>query len=221
MTADFFWAQRPKPTRGPKPALTLDEIADAAIALADADGLAAVSMQRVAADLGYTKMSLYRYVPGKAELVAAMLDRGMGTPPSLPHGWRAALTAWAETLLARLTGHPWALEVTALGGRPVGPIEVAWLESALAVLPSGLTGAERMDVVATLAGHVRAMAGQAQTGESEFTASVGRVLREHADRYPSVAGALTDVATRGGTDQAFHFGLNRFFDGLEAYVGRV
>jgi AcrR family transcriptional regulator len=221
MTADFFWAQRPKPTRGPKPALTLDEIADAAIALADAEGLPAVSMQRVAADLGYTKMSLYRYLPGKAELVAAMLERAMGTPPPLAHGWRAGLTAWAETMLARLAGHPWALEVTALGGRPVGPIEVAWLESALAALPGGLTGAERMDVVATLAGHVRTMAGQANTGETEYTASIGRVLREHADRYPSVAGALTDVDTGGGADQAFHFGLNRFFDGLEAYVGRV
>lgn len=221
MTADFFWAQRPKPTRGPKPALTLDEIADAAIAVADAEGLAAVSMQRVAADLGYTKMSLYRYLPGKAELVAAMLERAMGAPPPLPHGWRAALTAWAETLLVRFAGHRWALEVTALGGRPVGPIEVAWLESALSVLPGGLTGAERMDVVATLSGHVRAMAGQADTGETEFTASVGRVLREHADRYPKVASAFADVASRGGADQAFHFGLNRFFDGVEAYMGRV
>ncbi|NMO51299.1 TetR/AcrR family transcriptional regulator [Actinoplanes sp. TBRC 11911] len=221
MTADFFWAPRPKPTRGPKPALTLDEIADAAIAVADAEGLAAVSMQRVAADLGYTKMSLYRYVPGKAELVAAMLERAMSTPPALPHGWRAALTTWAESMLTRLAGHPWALEVMALGGRPVGPTEVAWLESALAALPTGLTGAERMDVVATLAWHVRGTAAEAGTGETEFTASVGRILREHADRYPNVASAFADVASRGGADQAFHFGLNRFFDGVEAYLERV
>ena len=219
MTADFFWAERPAPTRGPKPALTLDQIADAAIAVADAEGLAAVSMQRVAADLGYTKMSLYRYLPGKSELVAAMLERAIGAPPELAKGgWRHALTGWAELMLERLTRHPWALEVTALGGRPVGPIEVGWLESALSVLPDDLTGAERMDVVATLAGHVRAMAGQANTGESEFTASIGRVLREHADRYPSVAGAVRDVATQGGADEAFHFGLNRFFDGLETYM---
>ena len=79
MTGDFFWAPRPRPTRGPKPALTLGQIADAAIAVADAEGLAAVSMQRVAADLGYTKMSLYRYLPGKAELVAAMIERAPAT----------------------------------------------------------------------------------------------------------------------------------------------
>src|SRR3954466_3073482 len=93
MTADFFWAPRPRPTRGPKPALTLGQIADAAIAIAAAEGLAAVSMQRVAADLGYTKMSLYRYLPGKTELVAAMLERGIGAPPDLSAlAWRPALT---------------------------------------------------------------------------------------------------------------------------------
>src|SRR6185437_14930229 len=124
MTGDFFWAQRPRPTRGPKPALTLDQIAEAGIAIADAEGLAAVSMQRVAADLGYTKMALYRYVPGKAELVAAMLERYMGEPPELPAtGWRAALTAWAEALLARFEGHAWSLEATT-GRRAVGPHEV-------------------------------------------------------------------------------------------------
>src|ERR1700742_4126867 len=101
MTADFLWHDRAKPTRGPKPALTLEQIADAAIAIADAEGLAAVSMQRVAADLGYTKMSLYRYLPGKAELVSLMLERGVGEPPALTAGgWREALTEWSRLLLA-------------------------------------------------------------------------------------------------------------------------
>src|ERR1700742_2649804 len=149
MTADFLWHDRAKPTRGPKPALTLEQIADAAIAIADAEGLAAVSMQRVAADLGYTKMSLYRYLPGKAELVAAMLERALGEPPALPPGWRAGLTGWAEALLAGYLGHAWALEATS-GARPVGPHELDWTERALGVLPEGLTGAERMDVVATV-----------------------------------------------------------------------
>src|ERR1700712_5698711 len=93
MTAEFLWQERSKPTRGPKPALTLDQIADAAVAIADAEGLDAVSMQRVAADLGYTKMSLYRYLPGKAELVAAMVERALGGPPSIAVDgeWRAGL----------------------------------------------------------------------------------------------------------------------------------
>jgi AcrR family transcriptional regulator len=110
MTADFLWQERPRPTRGPKPALTLEQIADAAIAIADADGLDAVSMQRVAAEVGYTKMSLYRYLPGKAELVAAMIERALGGPPALraEDGWRAGLTTWAGALLRAYGGHRWA-----------------------------------------------------------------------------------------------------------------
>ena len=77
MTTDYLWGGRSGATRGPKPGLSLEGIAEAAIAIADAEGLAAVSMQRVAADLGFTKMSLYRYLPGKAELVALMVERGL------------------------------------------------------------------------------------------------------------------------------------------------
>jgi AcrR family transcriptional regulator len=224
MTADFLWGDRAKPTRGPKPALTLEQIADAAIAIADAEGLAAVSMQRVAADLGYTKMSLYRYLPGKAELVAAMLERGLGAPPSLDAGagWRAGLTAWAQALVDAYAGHGWALEATS-GPRPVGPNELAWTEQALRVLPEGLTGAERMDVIATVAGHVRMVAGQAgRSGrpEAELEASMARALTEHADRYPAVAAAIADIAARGGAEQAFSFGLERILDGLETLIRR-
>src|SRR5690606_30477758 len=61
--------------RGPKPRYTLHVIADAALAIADEHGLEAVTMQQVAAHLGTTKMALYRYLPGRAELDAVMLDR--------------------------------------------------------------------------------------------------------------------------------------------------
>jgi AcrR family transcriptional regulator len=215
---DFLWHERSRPTRGPKPALTLARIADAAIAVADAEGLAAVSMQRVAADLGYTKMSLYRYLPGKSELVAVMLERALGEPPILtPAGWREALTEWAERLLAAYGGHGWTLEVTA-GARPIGPHELGWLECALAALPAGLSGGERMDAVATVAGHVRMIAGQAG-GESALADAIGVVLREHAGRFPAVTAAITDVAEHGGQDRAFQFGLDRILDGLAALIG--
>jgi AcrR family transcriptional regulator len=220
VTADFLWQERAQPTRGPKPALTLDKIADAAIAIADAEGLAAVSMQRVAADLGFTKMSLYRYLPGKAELVAAMVERGLGAPPPIPaaDGWRAGLTAWADALLAVFGRHGWAQEAT-IGPRPIGPNELSWTERALVVMPAGLTGAERMDAVATIAGQVRSIAGQAGQPESEFIASMVRAMTEHADRYPAVVAAMADIATQGGADQAFSFGLARFLDGLERLIG--
>ena len=100
MTVDFLWGEPARPTRGPKPSMSLTRIADAAIAIADAEGLAAVSMQRVAADLGFTKMSLYRYLPGKAELVALMVERALGEPPARTgQDWRDALADWARLLL--------------------------------------------------------------------------------------------------------------------------
>jgi hypothetical protein len=114
------------------------------------------------------------------------------------------------------------LEATSVGGRPIGPNELGWMECALVALPPGLTGAERMDTVATVAGHVRMIAGQeaSGSGESELAATIGLVLREHADRFPAVAAAVRDVVVRGGSDQAFHFGLGRLLDGLAALVDR-
>src|SRR5215207_232262 len=107
--SDLLWRPRTDGSRGPKPALTLDGIADAAITVADAEGLAAVSMQRVAADLGFTKMALYRYLPGKAELVALMVERALGGPPDLTgQAWRPGLRTWAHSLLAAHLRHPWA-----------------------------------------------------------------------------------------------------------------
>ena len=216
MTADFLWQERAKPTRGPKPALTLERIADAAIAIADAEGLAAVSMQRVAADLGYTKMSLYRYLPGKAELVAAMIERAIGEPPDLGgQPWREGLRTWARALLAACEGHGWTQEATT-GSRPIGPNELGWTEQALRVLPPALNGAERMDTVATVAGHVRMIAGQ-NAGQAPEE-SLLRAMSEHADRYPAVAAAMADIAAHGGTDEAFSFGLERILDGLEVLI---
>ncbi|MFE2724837.1 TetR/AcrR family transcriptional regulator [Kitasatospora sp. NPDC059327] len=77
-TVRLLWGPHQKPSRGPKPALSLERIARAGIEIADAEGIGAVSMQRVAGLLDYTKMSLYRYVPGKAELVALMVEAAIG-----------------------------------------------------------------------------------------------------------------------------------------------
>jgi len=94
----LLWDRPATPRRGPKPALNLEAIAEAGIGVADADGLAAVTMQRVAAALGVTKMALYRYVPGKAELVALMIDMGLGEAPQFPSAGRV-VRAGATLLL--------------------------------------------------------------------------------------------------------------------------
>src|SRR5690606_9235190 len=92
-TLDLLWNTDRRPSRGPKPGLTLERIVDAAVEVADRDGLDALSMRRIATELGTGTMTLYRYVPGKAELLDLMLDRvqrpeddaapGPGRAPSL------------------------------------------------------------------------------------------------------------------------------------------
>lgn len=219
---DYLWEGRAQPTRGPKRTLSLERIADTGIAVADAEGLVAVTMQRVAADLGFTKMSLYRYLAGKAELVALMVERAVGEPPAIgTTDWRAALKEWAHHLLAAYLRHPWALEAL-LGPRPLGPNELGWLERALSVLPAtGLTGSERLDAVGVLAGHVRAITQQSVVSrqpELDLTAAIGEQLRRHGDRFPTLVATMAAAATDGGHDQAFEFGLDRILDGLNNLI---
>jgi len=224
MAAEFLWRRRTRPTRGPKPALSLERIADTAIGIADAEGLAAVSMQRVAAEFGFTKMSLYRYLPGKAELVALMVERAIGEPPEVGTGdWRAALQQWAQRLLAGYLRHPWVLEAT-VGPRPIGPNELDWMERAVAAMAgTGLTGSERLDAIAVLAGHARMIAQQAAAAdrpEAQLLAQITDLLREHGDRFPALAATMTSAATEGPQDQAFTFGLARILDGLQLLIAQ-
>ncbi|WP_018684737.1 TetR/AcrR family transcriptional regulator [Actinokineospora enzanensis] len=219
----LLWDPPDGPRRGPRPTLAVRSVAAAGIAIADADGLAAVTMQRVAAAVGVTKMAIYRYVPGKDDLVAVMVDLAVGPPPELPDGWRAALDHWARTLFDRFRAHPWALAAT-IGPRPIGPNEVAWLDRAVAALAgTGLRGGEAIDVAATLAGHVRGIAQQGVavpdgSPEGTMAATVGAVLAARADRFPALAAAMRSAAEDGAHDQALDFGLARILDGVAAFV---
>lgn len=221
MSVEFLWDGRAQPTRGPKPALSLDRIADAAIAVADAEGLAAVSMQRVAADLGYTKMSLYRYLPGKAELVAVMVERVMDDPPALdPAQGRESLAAWTRALMAAFLRHPWSLAAT-VGARPIGPRELGWMESALTVLAGlPLSGAERLDAMVVLVGHARALAEQITGAQGDPEQGLAAVVQRHSEGFPQVAAAMAEAAEKGERDQAFDFGLARILDGLDVLIAR-
>ncbi|WP_328304718.1 TetR/AcrR family transcriptional regulator C-terminal domain-containing protein (plasmid) [Streptomyces sp. NBC_00435] len=231
----LLWGPPAKPARGPKRGLTLEGIAGAGVVLADAEGLAGVSMQGVAGQLAVTKMALYRYVPGKAELIALMVEAAMpdasvldGRPAE--EGWRERLGAWARELLAGFRAHPWLLEAT-VGARVMGPGEVGWMERALAALDGcGLTGAESIDAVVLLSGHVRGIAEQERamgggaggvSGEgpdAQLTTVLGEVMRVHGERYPALGAALASAAEAGGQDQALDFGLERILDGLGQLV---
>ncbi|MFJ3218704.1 TetR/AcrR family transcriptional regulator [Kitasatospora sp. NPDC086801] len=224
-TVRLLWGPAAKPTRGPKPALSLERIAAAGVEIADAEGLGAVSMQKVAGLLDFTKMSLYRYVPGKAELVALMVEAAVGEPPQdrHTHDWRGQLTAWAHHLTDSFIRHPWLLDAT-IGPRVMGPKELTWLERVVAALDGhGLTGPERMDAAVLLAGHVRSIAQQSRAAgpegspEAELLTALGTLVHRHADRYPALA---TAMAEEGGRDQALDFGLDRILDGLAALITR-
>jgi AcrR family transcriptional regulator len=228
-TVELLWGSRPQPTRGPKPALSIDRIAQAAIRVADAEGLAAVSMQRIADELGFTKMALYRYVQGKAELIALMVDTAAGAPPRLDGrsgGWRAQLDHWARRLLALLQRHPWLLDAT-VGPRIMGPNELGWLEHAVAALDgTGLDGGEQMDAVVAVLGQVRTIAQQSRTPvgtphdpEEQLGTVIARLLRTHGDRYPAVTAALASTS-HGRQDSALDFGLERIFDGLGVLIAQ-
>src|SRR5688572_640704 len=97
----LLWHRLDRPSRGPKPTLTLGDIIESAIAVADRDGLTALSMRSVAERLGFTTMSLYRYVPGKGELVEVMRDVALGEPPTAEPAldWREQLRRWARANL--------------------------------------------------------------------------------------------------------------------------
>jgi AcrR family transcriptional regulator len=220
----FLWATRPGPRRGPKPRMTLDQIVDSAIEIADADGLAAVTMQRIADLHGVTKMSLYRYVPGKAELVALMTERALGSAPGIGatgatgvrREWRPALEEWARSMLDRTVRHPWALQAS-VGFRAMGPQGLGWVEAAMAALAdTRLSSQQKLDVAATLAGHVRAMAEQAVGAAPEDRAAesaLARLVDNRPGDYPALLEVLADVAP-DVTDQGFEFGLRLILDGV-------
>jgi AcrR family transcriptional regulator len=222
---ELLWGRQPAPSRGPKPAITLTGIAEAAIRIADAEGLDAVSMQRIASELPVTKMALYRYVPGKTELVAVMSDLAMGAPPEHPaQPWREALRTWAMDLSAGFNRHPWLLQST-IGRRLLGPNELAWMERGIAALgDSGLRGGEQLDSILVITSHVRNIAQQSTTfpghsvglTEEEVTRSLAEILSTEAERFPSLTAALRTAS--GSENQGLEFGLDRILDGLELLI---
>lgn len=109
-----IWMRPERPARGPKPTYSRAQITEAAIHIADTEGLEAATMRRIAAEIGAGAMSLYRYVPSRDNLVELMADRLMGEIDltGLPSGdWRADLTRYADQTRAMWLRHPWIATV--------------------------------------------------------------------------------------------------------------
>jgi AcrR family transcriptional regulator len=225
---ELLWAGPPTATRGPKAKVTMSDIVQAGIAVADAEGLADLSMRRVANRLGVSVMSLYTHVPGRSELLELMIDRVYGEHrlPDRTLGWRERIEFIVRQRWQLFERHPWLLDYNA-NRLPLGPL-VLDAEEALyaAVMATGLRGT---DVVAVtnqilwqLTGAARAQIGDAAeerwTGTSTEAYWTSRmsfwVTYFDPQRFPTMA----DIWERGGFDDEAGYdadrGVTRLLDAL-------
>ncbi|ASU83993.1 TetR/AcrR family transcriptional regulator [Nocardiopsis gilva YIM 90087] len=233
----LLWRNSGAPGRRGRSDLSVDKIVRAAIEIADAEGLAALSMRKVADRLGVGTMSLYTYVSGKADLTDAMLDTVYGEaehPEEDTGGWRARLERIARENRALYIRHPWMLQVAT--GRPVlGPNETAKYDYELrAVDGIGLTELEMDSVITLISGYVHGAARGAVEADQivrrsgmtdeEWWNAQAPLLARVADptRFPTAARVGAAAGAEYGSaydpDRDFEFGLRRILDGIEVLV---
>ena len=233
---------------GPRPGLSVDAIVAAAIAIADTEGMAALSMRAVGERFGRTAMALYTYVPSKSELVDLMYDQALAELPTeydVGAGWRTAVTAWAEDTWAFYLQHPWVLQVSQ--ARPVlGPNEFVMLETVACIVgETGLTATRLRRVVGALCNFVRGAAqtiaesrqAPTATGMSDEewwyarSALLEEVATDFSERFPTLTRMERDGAFRLEDEtvpyleqeatESFRAGLALLLDGIEATIGKV
>jgi len=224
---DRLWSPE-EPSKGRRGGLNLEKVVTAAVELADAEGLEAVSMARVAKALGFTTMSLYRHVRSKEELLVLMMDRVMAMPPVRPYdGWREGLANWAWELLAMVRAHPWVLYVP-IAPPPATPSNIALMERGLSPLSgTALSEQEKGNVILMVNGYVFWQA-RLETelapgvGDDPLVAYVTIMRTLVDDRWPAVkrmvaSGAFEDEGDTRDAD--FRFGLERILDGIASLIG--
>jgi AcrR family transcriptional regulator len=153
---DLLWGRRERGRRGPRPGLSADAIVDAAVRIADAEGLEAISMARVAAKLGFTTMSLYRYVASKDELLQLMFNASaLGAESLVLEGdtWRSRLRAWATIQRDMLDRHPWITQMP-MPAPPLAPNSLHFVERGLQAMDgTGLADTEKLRVIGLLSSY--------------------------------------------------------------------
>lgn len=235
-TIELLWGVRRR-RRGPRPSLSGEQIVTKATELADRDGLGGLSMRRLADELGVTAMSLYGYVPSKAELLDVIADRAYGeiiTRGDPAVAWQTRLTALARQHWSLLLSHPWLLHIAA--SRPLlGPNATALYDAELAAVDGlGLTDIDMDLIVSLLDDYVRGAArgaaeaagAQARTGLSDrqWWEAYGPLLAEVLDpsRYPTAVRVGTAAGQEYGAAhdpaRSFTFGLQRIIDGIDSFI---
>ena len=223
------------PQRKSRATVDRDELARVAVRLADAEGLAGVSMRRIATELGMATMSVYRYVSGRDALLVLMLDAVLGQhrlPAEPPDGWRARAEMSARLVWAACQQHPWlahALSMTRPQAIPNGIDHTEWLLAAFDGY--GLDLDTRMHLGVTLLMYVRGVAvniepelraiqDSGMSAEDWMTTQKQQpTIQAVADpsRFPHLSASLaTEVDVT--LDSLFEFGLARLLDGYEAFL---
>lgn len=240
-TLELLWRDGTPPTnrRGPRPGLSIDAVVGAATRLTDVEGLQSLTMRRVAGELSVSPMTLYTYVPGKAELLDLMVDAAYGRMQRADtHGqaWRARLTVIAEENRTLYATHRWVAEVSTLRP-PLGPGLIAKYDHELAALDGlGLTDLEMDAALTYLLGFVRSWArdsadvlaqrNQAPDDRQWWEANaplLQRVLDPTA--YPLATRVGTTAGEAHGAAynpaHSYEFGLARILDGLAVLIEPV
>ena len=231
----LLWGVAGAGRRGPKPSRSVDEVVAAAIALADAEGLAALSVRRVAEALRLSPMSLYTYVPSKAELVDLMLDRVAGEipAPDAPD-WRGRLEQLARGRWAMAQRHPWLMQV-GMHRPPLGPHVLAAAEAGLKAIDGlGLSEFEMDQLTTVIGDYVRGAIRAALDAreveqlsgmsDEQWWAVNQPLLQEMIDpaRYPTImrSGEAYQAGRIAPPDHErnFEFGLQRVLDGIAVFI---
>jgi len=226
------------PRHGPRQALTVGQVVAAATGLADAEGLDAVTMRRVASNLGVVPMTLYTYVPGKAELLDLMLDAAYQRMPradTAGQPWQQRVTTVAAENRALFEAHPWAAAIST-ARPPLGPGLIAKYEHELSAFDGLGLDDIQMDaalthVLAFVQAWARAAADAQATrrdtamDDEQWWAASEPVLRKVLDpaAYPLAVrvGTAAGTAHRAAYDprHAYDFGLQIILGGLAALIG--
>ncbi len=204
-------------------ALNVERIVAAAIDLADEDGLAAVSMARVANRLGFTTMALYRHVASKDELLTLMLDAALVLEPERPAaGWREGLEQWAWELLRVVRRHPWWLQIP-VAPPPAGPNTFALMERGLRPLgETALSEPEKAGVILLVNGFVmwqaRLEAELTDAGVEAYRVAIETGVDERSPNLKAMVDAGTFEDADDTRDEDFAWGLSILMDGVAAKV---
>jgi AcrR family transcriptional regulator len=230
---DILWGKRDRGQRGPKPGLTVDAIVDAAIALADAGGLEAVSMASVAKRLGFTTMSLYRYVTSKDQLLQLMWNGSAQGAESLVltgEGWRERLRDWSVIQREMIDRHPWITQMP-MASPPMAPNSLAFVERGMEAMDgTELTDSEKMRAIGLLSSYTLSEARMAY--DAQRAAASGP--EQHAASFEGILRLLVDAATYPHLHRLawssegeppdehteFLHGIDCILDGLQALIDR-